>query len=54
MTKQELIKKIKAYFDEHFKFQKLAYDWQFDEEAANKMSYEELLKFYEENCGGQN
>ena len=54
MTKQELIKKIKDYFNEHFKFQKLVYDWQFDEEAANKMSYEELLKFYEENCGGQN
>lgn len=54
MTKQELIEKIKDYFDKHFKFQKLVYGWQFDEEAANRMSYEELSKLYEETCGGQN
>lgn len=54
MTKQELIKKIKDYFDEHFKFQKLIYGIKFDEEAANKLSYEKLLRFYEENCKGAN
>lgn len=53
MTKQELIWKIKDYYDKHFKWQKFIYEQEFDIEAANKMSYEELLKFYEENCGGQ-
>lgn len=50
MTKEQLIQKIKDYFDSHFKFQKLVYNWELDTTKLENFSIEELKKFYEENC----
>lgn len=46
LTKQELIKTLANYFDEHFKWQKLVNDWTFNYDAANAMSYDDLTAFY--------
>lgn len=50
MTKEELIRKIKDYFDGHYKFQKLVYGWKLDMDKLNNLTIEELEKFYRENC----
>lgn len=54
LTKQELIKALANYFDEHFKWQKLVNDWTFDYDAANAMSYTDLNRLYKHSVLKEN
>jgi len=50
MNRQDKIKLIIEYFNEHFKFQKLIYGWRIDISKFNALTDKELDKFIAENC----
>lgn len=52
MTKNELIDAIEEDFDRRYKWQKLVYGVEFNREAAEAMSLEELQKYYDDSCKG--
>ena len=52
MTKNELIDAIEEDFDRCYKWQKLVYGVEFNREAAEAMSLEELQEYYDDNCKG--
>ena len=49
-TRNELIEKIKAHFNLHFKWQKVVLNWELDIDKLNEFTDKELENFYKENC----